>query len=525
MNCKHCQTNPVKIRVNGTPWEFCGYSCRSKYYAAQTTEKRKVSNLQKYGVANVFNDPGVQKKIQQTNTERYGNPHAASSDVVKSRIAQSWGRFAGGHPWSDPSIREKREKTLLQKYGVRHPILHPEIREKIQDTCMKLYGFANASKSPVVAEKISVTHNSAECQDKIRATNLLRYGADHYNQRNIISQLELLTDPDWLATQIADLGQVGVAELLQVSVDTVRRHVQEYHIELPKSRSDFERQVRNFVQSIYAGTVVAHDRSLIGREIDLLLPDRQLALECNGTYWHSELNGRHKNYHLDKTLACQEQGYELIHIWEHDWNNHRELLESRIRSRLGVNSAVGARECEVTDVSAKEAREFLSLNHIQGSCSASVRLALRGRDSGQILALMTFGRSRFDRAHDWELLRYCNLKNHTVTGGASRLFRAFLKSHSASVISYSDRSFNTGRLYEILGFRKIRSSPPAYHYTRDYRTVENRVRYQKHRLSGLLDHYDAGVSEWQNMQEHGWDRIWDCGTDVWVHGVSDNTTN
>jgi len=130
---------------------------------------------------------------------------------------------------------------------------------------------------------------------------------------------------------------------------------------------------------------------------------------------------------------------------------------------------------------------------------------------------MTFGKSRFNKAVEYELLRYANASNLTVMGGASKLFAHFRKTYTPnSVISYSDVSFNSGALYQILGFEWTHRSPPAYYYTKNYINLESRVKFQKHKLKSMLDEFDANYSEWDNMKLNGYDRIWDCGNDVWL---------
>lgn len=98
----------------------------------------------------------------------------------------------------------------------------------------------------------------------------------------------------------------------------------------------------------------------------------------------------------------------------------------------------------------------------------------------------------------------------------TKLFSHFKKHiNPTSIISYADRSFNTGGLYDILGVSCIHFSAPAYHYTKDYKLIESRVKYQKHKLQNILPIFNSLASEWDNMQANGYDRIWDCGNSVW----------
>ena len=536
MLCSFCNNKPRAFNKTGKQLKFCSADCKSNHIirkrsetnlqkygstnpmkSAEVLEKRNQTNLQRYGVTNPFSLKQIQQKQQATCQQRFGVPFATQSIEIQDKIKQAWIKYPNNHPFSDPVVRAKRTETLVTRYGVEHPILDSNINEKIKQTCLKLYGFENAAKSKIISDKISESDSDPDTQSKKRQTSIDRYGVEHANQRTIKDQLELLDNVQWLEHNITELGQVGVAELLAVSVDTVRKYVAKYQIVLPKIGSDFERQVLAFVQDHYSSQILVNDRKTIGKELDIFLPDLKIAFECNGTYWHSELNGKTRSYHLNKLTAGIDNNIELMHIWEHEWNNKRPIIQSRIKSKLKLNSKIGARKCTVKLISKQSSDQFLKENHIQGSCASSIRLGLFDTED-TLVAVMTFGASRFAKNTDWELLRFCNANNITVVGGASKLFQYFLKMHPMdSIISYADRSFNTGGMYGQLGFTYSHSSAPAYYYTRDYKSIANRVKFQKHKLKAVLTNFDNTLSEWDNMKNNGYDRIWDCGTTAWIY--------
>jgi hypothetical protein len=119
-------------------------------------------------------------------------------------------------------------------------------------------------------------------------------------------------------------------------------------------------------------------------------------------------------------------------------------------------------------------------------------------------------------------LRFANKINTTVVGAASKLFSYFINNNDIDkVISYSHKDKFTGTMYEKLGFKYSHSSNPSYLYTKDYIHFENRLKYQKHKLPLLLENFDPKLTEWENMKNNGYDRIWDCGNDVWIWNKSD----
>jgi hypothetical protein len=130
---------------------------------------------------------------------------------------------------------------------------------------------------------------------------------------------------------------------------------------------------------------------------------------------------------------------------------------------------------------------------------------------------MSFSKPRYNKKYEWELIRFASKCGHTVTGGASKLFSFFTKTYSAAtVISYSDRSRSTGKVYSMMGFDFVNSSAPNYYYTQNYNEFFHRSKFQKHKLANLLTNFVPTLTEWENMQNNGYDRIWDCGNDVWV---------
>jgi hypothetical protein len=143
-----------------------------------------------------------------------------------------------------------------------------------------------------------------------------------------------------------------------------------------------------------------------------VIPDYGLAIEYDGLYWHSsgDVLTENRDYHLEKTTKCEEKGLNLLHIFENEWQNQskQQIWKSIIRNKLGKSNKIYARKCEIREVSNKESVRFLENNHLQGSASASIRYGLYHNDA--LVALMTFGKSRFNKNIDWELIRYCILK-------------------------------------------------------------------------------------------------------------------
>ena len=194
-------------------------------------------------------------------------------------------------------------------------------------------------------------------------------------------------------------------------------------------------------------------------------------------------------------------------MYEDEWYDRKEIVKSRLSGLFGKNTMIAARKCEVRDVNPHDAASFLNTNHIQGSCTSRWRLGLY--HDGELVALMTFGKSRFEDSI--ELLRYCTRLYTGVTGGASRLFTHFIESHPEipAITSYADRRWSGPHaFYPKLGFIKDGTTSPSYYYIIGNHRY-NRMRFTKKRL--VQEGFSPELTEHEIMISRKIYRIYDCG--------------
>lgn len=283
-----------------------------------------------------------------------------------------------------------------------------------------------------------------------------------------------------------------------------------------------EIELFEFIRSIVPSDIkiIQNDRSLIRpKEIDILIPAMNIAFEYCGIYWHSEKMNISKKYHLEKTKKCNAANINLIHIFNNEWLKKNSIVKSRIRNLLKCNTIkkLNARDLKIKRIDNKVKSSFLIENHIQGDVPSNINYGLYDINN-ELLTIMTFGKSRYNKSADFELLRLASKTNTVVRGGASKLFNAFIKEYNPiSIVSYSDKRWNNGVVYKTLGFNYINSSSPNYFYFKDGSIkLESRIKYQKHKLRKMLKNYDSNKTEWENMKINGYNRIWDCGNDVFM---------
>lgn len=310
-----------------------------------------------------------------------------------------------------------------------------------------------------------------------------------------------------------------------VSPSTANHYKLHFLGRMPESKNGIggqqirQREVSTFIKELGV-KVIDNCRSLFNghKELDIYLPDYNLAIEFDGIYWHSNINS---NYHVNKTNLCESKGIKLFHIFENEWMNptKREIWKSIILNSLNKSRVIYARKCEIRKV--KEGiKSFLNKNHMQGFTPSEVNYGLYYQD--ELVSLMTFGKSRYDTSYDYEILRFCNVLNTRVIGGASRLLTHFMRDYQTkSIVSYANRRWSTGTLYESIGFKKVKVLPPSYFYTKDCYTLLSRYQCQKHKLPKLLkENYDPNLTEYQNMIKNRYRILYDCGNLKYSFGES-----
>lgn len=313
-----------------------------------------------------------------------------------------------------------------------------------------------------------------------------------------------------------------IAKSLGTTKGTVSRWFQIHRIKTKASNSyerkikkisNEENQLYEFITSIYDGEIQQSNRSILnGKELDIYLPDKNLAIEYNGLYSHhyrpwEEKEGLKKDskYHLFKTIECEKQNIQLLQFYSDEWNFKSNILKNIILSKLGINERIYARKCKILEVDTYTKNLFLNEYHIQGEDKSSIKLGAFYDD--ELVCIMTFAKSRFNKSYDWELTRFCVKGGISVIGGFSKLLKTFINSYDSSIVSYADRRISNGNVYIKNGFDLININRPSYYYVdSNFLRRVNRMRFQKKYIGA----YDC--TEYEKAREMGFEKIWDCGT-------------
>lgn len=422
--------------------------------------KNYLSNIEKYGFLTCNKCKNI--KTKQTNLEKYGVEESLSSNI----------------------IHEKRRQTNLNRYGVEEVTSLKEFHEKVKQTNQTNYKNKILSENKNVID-VNFTNRTIiyKCN---KCNNISELSFYFYYQRYTLGNLDpcLICNPRY-------------------------------------SQSSFENEVINFLKSINITNIIQNDRNIINPlELDIVLPDYNIAIEVNGIYWHSELQKGDINYHKNKYLKCKDKEIKLIQIWEDDWKNKQDIVKSRLKNILNkIEYKIYARKCNIKKLTNKEYKIFLENNHLQGYIPSQYKYGLFY--NGELVSAMGIGKTRKSLGYklnkNYELLRFCSKINYNVIGGISKLFKHIINLYDITyVISYANLEWGDGEVYSKLGMKFEKYTKVGYYYVIN-NIREHRYNWTKHRLIQLG--YDKNKSEHDIMLELGYYRCYNAGNSKWIYSL------
>lgn len=470
--------------------------------------KGEATMKERYGTDNAFKSEVIKAKIRKTNKERYGNEVAIKSDAVKQkRDATMVAKYGIKSAFED---RDKIVNAMESKYGVDNPFKLKETQDKAKATIKERYGVENISQSKerrkqVIIEQANKGYDSIMRLAKDNDVKPMFSLEEYINTRLTQEKDKYGTTFKWKCNACGDVfDSPYVNGMLPIC--------RKCH---PISRTEEERDLIDCVSTIYKGEIRTHVRDVIPPyELDIYIPEKKLAIEFNGAYWHSTSAGKDNEHHLTKTRLCEARGIHLIHIWEWDWVNNRNKVDRRLMAYLGESHyTLFARKCHASVLTAREdieqAKDMLNNIHLQGDIPAKVYVALYN-DDGKMEAVMSFGKPRFNKDYQWELYRYCS--SERVIGGASKLLKCFVRNyHPKSIITYADRCWSSknNNVYKAMGFEYAGESKPSYVYANRNGQILSRYQCQKARIAE--EEGDNELRETEIMARKGFFKVYDCG--------------
>ncbi len=301
------------------------------------------------------------------------------------------------------------------------------------------------------------------------------------------------------------------------------------HLGCPLCKAEFqssnsEKELLEFLKQSLPNNIQIQERVtniIPPKELDIYIPEKYIAIEFNGLYWHST-EFKDRNYHLQKTIDCEKQNIQLIHIFEDEWLYKKDIVKSRLLSILGLSKYrklhANSSRIIIKQVPIEEERRFLEANHLQGYYASQVCYGLywkpKSKNQMYLVSLMSFGKLRLTNNSEskqgvYELYRYAVAKNFHIIEGASKLFNHFVeKFKPTEIVSYADRRWcinSEHTLYNRLGFRFESYSEPGFFW------IENMKRYHRFKYRTDVRKRLGYRTEQEFMETENIQKIYDCG--------------
>lgn len=376
-----------------------------------------------------------------------------------------------------------------------------DVYGKYKKTNMERYGISSPFHVPQTRTKESYEKSIA----KGRETILKRYGVDHNSK---LRAFDINRLPD-----VSDLTRYEISDKYDVAYTTLNRAIRTSGVVVKNPSQSREEKFIEDILIELGVEYIKNDRTIINPlELDFVIPNYGVAIEVNGLYWHTDRT-KPKDYHINKTVLCEDKGIQLIQFLDIEINKNPKLVKSMVLSKLGKLDKIWARKCVFGTVDSKVAANFHRDNHISGHSISTQHYGLYYNND--LLTVLSFARSRFNKKSDLELIRFSTKIGLQVVGGFSKMVT---NSGITSFISYADRRFSgRSNVYDTNGMKLIGTTQPNYFYTKDHRILLSRHKYQKSKLT-KFDNYSESKSERQIMSELGFERFYDCGSNLFIYG-------
>lgn len=478
--CKYCN-EVFQLHNSGGISKNLNRDCcyKKECIAKSRKEKRDKTNLEKYGDTN-YNNPN---KAKETYLEKYGDYKSHTEKIKKTMLE----RYGVDNPAKSKEIYDKIRKTNLERYGVETPFESKEIQDKFKKTMNEKYGTNWAMESEELKNKmmktkmekygnLGYTSDLKIAQEKAINTNMKKYGVPWFcmtdkcvnAQGNIISNIN---------KEFSDLlFSNGIENSLEFRI----------------GKFSYDIKVNNTLIEI--DPTYSHNSSI------------------SPTYKRAVIKPKEKGYHYNKMMTAKENGYSCIHIF--DWDNWDKII-----NLIKIKEKLYARKLKLKEITKQEANEFLDKYHLQNSCRGNIiNLCLYYND--EPIQVMTFGKPRYNKNYEYELLRLCSSPKYLIIGGSEKLFKYFINNYNPkSIISYCDNSKFSGNVYSKLKFTLESSGKPNKHWynVKTKQHITNNLLLQRGFDQLFNTNYGKGTSNEELMLQHGFVEVYDCGQSVWAY--------
>lgn len=448
-------------------------------------------------------------------TEKIKQYYKDNPDAV-TNIANKCKQWYNDNPDIVHEIVEKRLQTFQS---------NPDIQDSINKKRVQWYK-DNPDKVKLISEKISSTFKQKRINNNFSL--LLNRVHPDYIQPLLNGDINSLSEILIKCPICGEYDKHSFHNIFRINSNDIKpnSHNLCHKCYANISQSSPELEIKDIINTMYNGRCIENSRSIIPPlELDLYYPEKNIAIEFNGNYWHDE-NHKPKDYHFNKFKLCKDKNIRLVSIYESDWFNKRDNIISLLKNIFIESKIIYARNCTISKLDHKTKSAFINEYHFYGdSNQGTISYGLYYND--ELVSVMSFGKLRGqNKLHNnkdhYELVRFVTKCNVRIIGGASKLLKKFISEYQpVYIICYSDNDFFTGETYNKLGF-KLKSLGESI----DYQWVKGTKALSRYECmtNKLLEKYDkyrniniTGSIEDYVMHDLGYNKLYRCGNSIWEY--------
>ena len=293
--------------------------------------------------------------------------------VKKSRVKTNLEKFGYDNPQKSELIKEKTKKTMLERYGVEYAQQNSEIKKLSIETFKN-----NPNKEEIIKKRVENT-DYKKLSEKAMETKKEKWGGLENYYKHINAKIKEVSIKKWDCEHFLQNSEIiekrvqsykntideKLLEKLSKGYLLIERGLDYYNIfhsecnkefkihrllfenryndndvictncnPIVKNYSKMEKRIVTYLKTIYNGIII--ENSIVNDvHCDIYLPEIKLGIEFNGLYWHSNVY-KNDDFHLNKTIKFEENGENLIHIFEDEWIHYKERIKKILS--LAVNS-------------------------------------------------------------------------------------------------------------------------------------------------------------------------------------------
>ena len=334
--CRNCK-QPLKVEKAIYGRHF--YCCKKCADNSQYSKKlRQETCLKKYGSTTPLLNEECKKKSVKTCQEKYGNDMFAGSAQYKKRVPtpflkqqnhikgketkiKKYGQDYGKVIFE--KIKTQVQKRNLEKYGVPYLLMHKDILEKTHKTMKEKYGVYNYWSSKK-CNKQRVVRSWKKIQNWKNIVIPMFSFEQYFGQNNTVYKWKCVKCGNEFQSRIYTTGLGNCRTIPRCEVCFPNNSV-----------SIQERCLLQYLKTILKFQILHNVRIIKPYQLDIYIPQKNIAIQCDGIYWHSQ-KIKPSNYHLIKTELCNEKGIQLIHIFEDQWLYKQDIVKDRIIISLKI---------------------------------------------------------------------------------------------------------------------------------------------------------------------------------------------